>query len=300
MRNYSLLGLLLFTYSSSALDAPPVDTNSMLTNLKKIQQNHTASTTALYNNTIRDFFNAAANGGNAMAFYEQAIQATQFEGQNREHSQFQDWKKKEADKLKSREMQEAVRLQLNYLGLSMQRATGMDVKDLLQALANHADQVFAEQDLLGGQDLVRQNMTSSVFAKWYQIEGLLSGLKEWEFSAGNAEAIYQKTILPKWREQKDPRLLQYWDARLDRENGKAGNARQAFQSNTFELVQKPKLLWSRAQDLLLLGQRNRALTEMFAVIKSYPAHPDFDQWSTKLEDLLSNRAVEAPAASTAN
>lgn len=286
MRTSSFLGLLLLGSTAFANDAAPVDAEAMLSNLKQIQQKHVAATTALYSNNIRDFFNAAASDANAIAFYEQAVQATQYEGQNREHSQFQDWKKKEADKLKSRELQEAVRLQLNYLGISLQRASGMEVKALLPMLVSHADQVLAEETLLYDQDVMKQNIASSIFAKWYQVDGALSSLKNWEFAAGNAEGIYQKIILPIWREEKDPRLVQYWDARLDRESDKSGNAKTAFQSNNFEQLRKPVLLWSRAQDLLLLGQRNRALSEMFSVVKTYPAHPNFDQWTSTLEKLL--------------
>jgi hypothetical protein len=61
-------------------------------------------------------------------------------------------------------------------------------------------------------------------------------------------------------------------------------------------VRLPRLQWSRAQDVFLIGQRNRAVTDMFNLIKTYPQHPDNAAWISRLESLLAPQAPAAPAS----
>src|SRR5438552_775112 len=83
----------------------------------------------------------AGNNANAIVFYEDAIRATQFEGESREGSKFREWKKKEGDKLKARELQNAIRLHLNYIALTLQRSAGASISELVPALINYTKQV---------------------------------------------------------------------------------------------------------------------------------------------------------------
>jgi len=42
--------------------------------------------------------------------------------------------------------------------------------------------------------------------------------------------------------------------------------------------------------VLSIGQKNRAVTDMFALIKTYPSHPDAQKWVTRLEEVLTGAA----------
>jgi len=77
---------------------------------------------------VIETFNAAASNGTALDLYEQAVQVIQFDGESREITQFHDWKKKETDRLKSKGFQEALRLHLIYLALTIQNAGGTKAK----------------------------------------------------------------------------------------------------------------------------------------------------------------------------
>ena len=57
------------------------------------------------------------------------------------------------------------------------------------------------------------------------------------------------------------------------------------------------MMWSRAQDMLLIGLRNRAITEMFNIIKAYPQHQDAANWIKQLEQVLSP-STPAPAGTS--
>ena len=72
-----------------------------------------------------------------------------------------------------------------------------------------------------------------------------------------------------------------------------------FEERQWSQVKKPSMLWSRAQDQLLIGQRNRALTEMFNLIKAFPQHPDVSTWIAQMEGLISS-PTQAPVAATIN
>jgi hypothetical protein len=123
------------------------------------------------------------------------------------------------------------------------------------------------------------------------------GATGWEPVPGNVDGIYRSIVLPEFRATKDPRLLEYWDLQLKLNNEKVVPGMPSFEERQITQVRRPALMWSRAQDILLLGQRNRAATEMFNIIKAYPLHPDAAGWMKQLEEMIAPPAVSAPAAS---
>lgn len=279
------------TTAVAAEDGPPVDVKTMIETLHKLKEKQEVSAKTQLARVVGDFYHAASSNAAAIDFYEEAIRSTQFQGQSRENAQFRDWKKKEADKLKSPEMQTAARLHLNYLALTLQRANGAKIEDLMPQLIGYTSQILDPGPMLD-QPLMKQKITDSVFVKWYAIDSQLAGLEKWEMSPGNADGIFEKSILPYLREKKDSRLLSYWDEKIQREATLATNSRLAFNSESFNQVRRPALMWSRAQDMIVLGQRNRALAEMFALVKNNPGHPEVGNWIEHLQQLLS----ETPAA----
>jgi hypothetical protein len=147
-----------------------------------------------------------------------------------------------------------------------------------------------------------------VVARWLKIDENLSEVAPkkgqaagagWESTAGNVEGIFGQIILPELREQKDPRLLEYWDARLKREAESASRSKLAFDVDKFNTIARPRIVWLRAQDLKVLGQRNRAINEMVSLIKSYPTHPDAATWIAAVEQELTPTPAAAPAAAPA-
>ena len=146
-------------------------------------------------------------------------------------------------------------------------------------------------------EFMGQPLTSSVFVKWLHIESYVSGQDDWESVPGDVDGIYDKTILPEFRKNMDPRLLQYWDQRIQREGDIATKTKLNFTVEQFNQITRPKLLWNRAQELLALKQKNRGINEMLTIIKSYPTHPDSTNWISQLQQIVSPPATSpAPAA----
>lgn len=271
-----------------AQDVAPAEVKAMLDSLKVLKEKNNAATKAQHAKVVQDFLGAAANNASAIDFYEEAVRSTQFQGQNKEATQFREWRKKEADGLKNPDIQNAVRLHILYLALSIERATGKEVKDLLPALISYTRQFGTDRQALQGSDeFMKKNISESIFVRWYGIASWLSKLEDWEQSPGSVDGIFETTILPEMRRTKDPRLIEYWDGKIQREAEQASRSQLTFDTGRFEVTRKPSLLWSRAQDLLLLGQHSKAVNEMFALIKAHPGHPEVSQWIAGLEQVLS-------------
>lgn len=291
LRKRYLLALVFLIQASVAFsqDAPPVDVKGYLLQLQQIQEKRSAAEKAENSKLLQAITSAASSNANAIAFYEEAVRATQFAGQNHESKEFHDWKQKEAANLKSQELQTALRLHLLYLAISLQRAENDKLPALMPSLLNYVNQLSANYPLVWDQPLMTTGIADGVFARWLNLGKTLGKLKDWETSPGNLDGIYEKTLLPQMRKDKDPRIIQYWDDKLNREKDKASKSRLAFNVDNFNLVQRPQLLWSRAEDMLAIGQKNRAMTEMFSIVKNYPDHASAPMWIARLEGLLTGK-----------
>jgi hypothetical protein len=316
---------------SWAQDAPPVDIHQVRELLKQIKDRRATDEKIAQIKLLQDFRGAAANNSAAISFYTQAVQATQFDGKAHEQTAFQDWKRSEGEKLKSEEAQSAVRIHLNYLFLTLQRAMGTPVQQLEPALQAHIASVaaaFAKDDeitlrrqrakemaernpalrgkkspadddvLFSDQPLTKQAIGNSIFVQWYGIQKLVSSIKDWEPVSSNVDGITQNTLLPYYRQNKDPKVLAIWDAKIQRESQQASNSNLAFKIEQFNKVRLPSLLWSRASDAVAIGLRNRGISEMLGLIKNNPEHPDLPVWIGKLEEVIAAEPAAAPANPT--
>jgi hypothetical protein len=290
---FLLIPVLFFPFYLGAQDNGNIDIPSVMNALKSIKQKHEETQKTGRTKLLQEITAAAASPATAMSFYEEAVRATRFEGQNRENTQFNEWKHKgrDADRLKDKNWQEAVRLHLAYLAITLQRSAGTETKDLLTQLLNYTKQIIAEQDLLEDQDeMMNHPLADSVFVRWLQIGDQLTNLDKWEMAPGNLNGIFLKSILPELRKLKDPRAIEYWDLRIQREGNQASASRRNFDLDKFNQMTRPKLLWNRAQEMLAIGQKGKAVAEMLAIIKSNPAHPSVDNWIENLEKLLKDHS----------
>jgi hypothetical protein len=121
---------------------------------------------------------------------------------------------------------------------------------------------------------------------------------DWVNSPGDFDGIYSAIILPELRAMRDPRVLEYWDLRIKRAADAAARTKLAYDAEKFTNEIRPSFLWSRAQELANIGQRNRSISEMFNVLKSFPKHPAAAGWITEIEGLLAPPTRPAPAVSS--
>ena len=327
--------------ASSALaqiaDAPPVDVNQLLQGLRQFKEQNDTSVKTRRNNAYQQVMAAAATPEKAAAFWAEAVLAVQFAGVDQQTSAVREWKAGEGEGLRSKEGSAAARLHLLWLGLSIQHASGVEMKVLLPSVLDFARQVEADRLMMekldeaidkakanaGGarrignksgaddvqartthNNIMRTSVADSPVARKLQIADLLGGGRRkkaddgeggsWEFTPGNLNGIYGAIILPEFRATKDPRILEYWDMVLKQEQQGISSDMADYKEHEARNVKQPRILWNRAQDMLLIGLRNRAVSEMFNLIKTYPQHPDVAGWIAKLEGIL----APAPDSST--
>jgi len=317
-------------------DTAPIDVNQLLQALRALRDQQTTQLKAQKQTAIQQISAAAGSPEKSIQLWEDAVRATQFDGMTKEGAQFRAWKEGEGEALKERIVQNAVRLHLNWLTLTLQRSAGAKISDMLPAIVNYTKDLVADEaamDLMaenikrekeaaaiappgGGNrrnqnqpnklsdtvikrahdQILRPSLAASPVVKWMRLSDAVN-IQGWENNPGNLDSIFQKIILPELRQQKDARVLDYWDLKLKNEADAASRSRLAYEIEKFNTERRPTLLWNRSQEYVILGQKNRAISEMFALIKSHPSHPDADEWIGTLESLLVPPPTPPPAPS---
>lgn len=318
-------------------DAPAVDARAILEALKSIREQNEAGIKTRKQNAYNQVMQAASSGASAAAFWKQAVKEVQFAGADHSASKISDWKDGDGEAFSSKECQNAARLHLYWLGLSLQRSMGTETKAMLQNIIEFTKQIRAEEDAMERLDaaidrakdrkdrdkageeqivkrvhdqILRASVGGTPVARWLQLGDLLgdSGKRRgqrnekaegepsgWEMTPGNVDGIYASIILPEFRATKDPRLLEYWDLKVKIETEKAAEKKLDVEQRDWLQIRRPSLLWARTQDLVVLGQKNRAISEMLAILKANPQHPGAGGWIASIESTLLG-TLPAPAA----
>ena len=311
----------------AAEDAPAVDAAQMLQALRQLREQSTVQAKAGKLKIIQELTAAAASGEAAVQMWEKAIMATQFDGLNKEQTAFKAWRDKEGEALKESEAKNAARLYFTWLGLTLQRSAGTPVKDMIPAIVRYTqdlaavqasiekleDEIKHDKELADGkhgpqpksnknavkktaQDILSKGLTGSMVVDWLRI-GEWVTVEKWEGTPGNLDGIFETIVLPELRVQRDPRVVDYWDARMKREAAAALESKREFERDKFNTQRLPALLGERALEYGYIGQRNRSATELFNLLRKYPNHARAAEWMAKLEELL--RPPAPPAAGPA-
>jgi hypothetical protein len=203
------------------------------------------------------------------------------------------------DLLRNRDFVNGLRLELIYLSLTWQHQSGAKTADLINPLLDYTAQVLPNADTLGAFEPFHRGVGETVFATYFQVAPFLAGMTGWADRPFDVEGIYQQTILPEMRLEKDPRVLTYWDSRIQSDGARAEASQNSLLINKFRNIRLPALLWNRAEDEIAIGHQNQGITDMLALIKAHADHPDFEKWATRLQALVSPPPAAPPAPSPA-
>jgi hypothetical protein len=212
-----------------------------------------------------------------------------------------EWKKKNAELMRSSEMQNALGFHIRYLLLSMARTSAEDGKAFAKPSLDHAMQMaeFREKLEKAGatpemiKELLDKGIGESVFTKWLNLGPWLPDGKSWEPAPGNVAGILEKNVRPILREAKDPQLLATWDFEMQYVADRVTTGRLSNAADKFNTINRPKMQFAKANDTILIGMTNRGTSEIVALIRTYPQHPDFSAWVAKVKELLAPKS-EAP------
>jgi hypothetical protein len=205
----------------------------------------------------------------------------------------------QSDLLRNRDFVNGLRLELIYLSLTWRHQSGAKTADLINPLIEYTAEVLPNVDALAAFEPFHRGVGETVFATYFQVAPFLAGMTGWEDRPFDVEGIYTQTILPEMRLEKDPRLLAYWDSRIQTDGARAEGSQNSLLINKFRNIRLPTLLWNRAEDEIAIGRQNQGITDMLALIKAHPDHPDFEKWAARLQEIVSPPPAASPAPASA-
>lgn len=314
MRLPRLVGVCVFLSISllraQQQDVAPPNVESIIKEIEALELKQKQGKISERNALFGVIQSAAASGPAAANFYTQAVEEVNFKGKKDKVEAFIAWKKSHSDLLRSKEMQAALLLHLKYLLLALQRKELEKPETQLPAVMAYLNELIACDDLFADQkppndetrNLLTQQLNQSVFAQWLRLGEWLPDDKTWEGRPGNVPGILEKNVRSVMRDKKDPQLIQTWDLEMKVEAVRITTGRSDHQADQFNAVNRPRMQFKQAQDMIVVGQPNRALAAMITLVRTSPAHPDFPTWVAKIRELVkpaSPQTSPSPAPDTA-
>jgi hypothetical protein len=235
------------------------------------------------------FRRGAASEKDAYELYMNCAKQVEFDEQGKTSTEFRDWKERQEANLKKPSRMAAMRMQLQYLVLTVRVAQGEaplkvlpEVETFLGALVSNAESL--EGDLAV---LQRDSILATPFAKAYDLDQTVK-MENWGLIPGNIGQIYEKFILPTMRDSHPELVGATWDRRIQLETQLLQTVRKddpvALQKFGAETL--PRLQWRRWADVFKQGQQTEAALAMLKLLQDHSDHPDAGEWIENFRELL--------------
>ena len=246
----------------------------------------------------------------AIELYLNCVEKLDFDDQHRKSQDFREWKRRQKDHLDDPSLRLALQLQLQWLVHSLEVAAKPgEIEKMAGKASNALDDIFNNAEKLAGQqNILRQSVTASVFARAYSLSDLDTG--EWPTEPLALNQIYHKVILPPLRKPDKTDLLRAaWLKRIQQEammrehwsgwnpDGKIGT-REALRPPAFEKFladERPELIFRMEEDLFKAGDQRGAALRMLEHLEHYVGHPSAPDWTDRFIGLIAAEPEPAPA-----
>ena len=282
------------------------DREALLESLEKLKEDAEGKVAARFRAAVTAYRAALASEDDTMAFYLKCVEKVNFEDQQRKASDFREWKRRESDRLSSGEFRTALRAQLRWLVIYLQSADenadraalAVDGQGIVDAVFENPERLRAHQDTLG------QPVTSTVFARAYEVGGLEK--IKWPQSPVQLEQFYDQVVFPLYRKPSGIESLRAaWLRRIRQETVRAeagadnndggrrnGGASRSPDAGRFIVETLPELKWQMEVDLFQSGDESGAAKRMLDHIMANITHRSARAWGEQFKNLL----APAPAA----
>ncbi len=290
------------------------DREALLGNLEKLREAAVSKVDGKHHVAITAFRNAMSSDDQALELYLNCYEKVNYEEQQKKTQDFREWKRKEADKLAAPAFRKALRIQLDWLVLTLEAAAEKpDMPQLTREGQAVVDAIFLDAANLASQEqLLSQAVTASVFAKVYEVTSVKTA--NWPSSPTALEQFYNQVVLPPLQDPNHlPALRSAWMKRLHQEclkrefwGPQAGKKPGSANSSTpdyekFLAEGLPQLQWDMELDLFKHGDESAAALRMLAIIEKNINHPSAREWGQQFKALLQPKASPAhpaPAGTT--
>lgn len=272
-----------------ARDLPDVNRQQLIAELEKMEKERQEQWQHGIKKVIAEIAAAAQSPLAATKLYQEAVRATQ-EGKKDDGGRRNARAERQEDLQGSPTFKQGMQFRLRFLTMLLRTSAGEEPDALFPELERYIN------DILGDKKLMEDRQSLQVWGRaigaedpivqMFRIEPYLKGAKGWGTAPGNIEAIIDGVLMPKYRDTKDPKLLLVWDEKIERQRERVDEAGLEMGKERFETEELPRLLWNRAKDHVYLGEPNRSVSEMMAIIRQNPGHPDFERWISELKGQL--------------
>ncbi len=280
----------------------PASTTALLKELKAIQDKQAKMRRDRFSGLAAQLTSASGSNDSAARYFADAVRQVDFSGGSGDGKRFQEWREKNKDLLsKDKAFGTAARLHLRYLVITLNHTSDPNgappLRDLWEYLSILASAQKEFGDGLAGNDeskrLLLKPLTESPIVRANRLEPELEKLKDWEMVAGSFDDILDKDIRAPLREKQDPRLIDTWKMQIDVQTAAQGASRNDTTRANFEQVDLPRLHWGKAQDEILIGQRNPGIADMVKIVRTFQNHPDLPAWVAELTKVLKTPVTSA-------
>lgn len=334
---------LLFTLPAGALAAdaapaapaaPPVvlpgeavtetEIRGLLAKLAELQSKQDVTDRNALSEALRVLRAASVGPTEAVNLYVASVRAVEFEKAGKKQADFDDWKKRNDDRLHEIPFGKALMMQYGFLKLALESDTEEKRRAAGTKLVTLADEFTKALPALGAHGkMLGEDPFTQVVAQRF---GLARRKPEgWPSSPLQLAALHAFVMTPVRREApKD--LPAMWETRIRQERAlytvredmaKAAARKpvEAFgkkiskneppppapvvedalvvKGDKFEQAILPKLQWEMGEDLYRSGLRRKGLDCLFGVIMKNPNHPARADWIKSLNDKATGVAAEA-------
>jgi len=277
--------------ASLARDLPDVNRQQLIAELEKLEKDRKQQWEFEIKKVISEIAAASQSPLAATKMYLEAVRATQAGKKTDDSGGRRNARaERQEDMQGSSTFKLGMQFRLRYMTMLLRISAGEDPDALFPELERYVD------DMLGDKKLMEDRQSFQIWGKgigaedpivqMYRLEPYLKGAKGWGLVPGNVDGMIDGVLMPKYRDTKDPKLMTFWDDKIERQREKVDEAGLEMGKQRFETEELPRLLWNRAKDYVHLDEPNRALTEMIGIIRQNPGHPDFERWIGELKGEL--------------
>lgn len=292
------------TSASNAEYLSDADREALLEKLENIQKEADSRVDARFRVAISAFRTAMSSNDAAIDLYLNCEEKVNFTDMKKKSSDFRDWRRKNAEMLSDSGFKMALRQQLRWLVLTLEAASEDPDRDQLAAEASKiVDSIFSQaEDLAEHRKVLEAGVTSSVFARAYDIKGI--EVKEWPLSPIQIEAVYDQVLLPPLRRpDRISSLKTAWTKRMLQEEAKVkhwtGKVQERGQDpdetaayEIFVTERVPQLRWDCEMDMFKAGDQRGAAMRMLEHIDKNISHKSAPKWTSDFVGLLQGKEPE--------
>ncbi len=288
------LGALLPLNAAETLTAEQLQ--KILAELKSIEEVVEGKRLSTRSSAVEMFRSAASSDKAALEFYLKCVKELRFDRHGARFSEFRDWRDKNENRLKDPATLAAMRLQLQYLVLTLRAAEGVEREILVPELEKFVASIVANYENLegGGLRTLREAVNRTVFAEAYELNQSLQ-VKNWSYQPGNTASVYENSVFPYFRAEAPAGLSPAWDRRIALEKRITELTREedTVALEKFEDERLPRLYWAKAADVFQNASQQQGAIAMIQLLRTHADHPDATKWLENLRGLLS--AATAPS-----